>query len=76
MLAMPGPRDDDLARSVARERVRPRCQVLIDGELPSHVFRLRRLHLMGLGATPSDTSSDTSSNTLRLNSATSSDSIL
>ena len=47
---MPGPSDDDLARAVARERVRLRCQLLVDGELASHVLRLRRLRLIGLAA--------------------------
>ena len=45
---MPGPSDADLARAVARERVRLRCQVLIDNELPREELRRRRLRLIGL----------------------------
>ena len=47
-IAMPGPSDADLARAVARERVRLRCQIIIDSELPWFELCRRRLQLAGL----------------------------
>ena len=45
---MPGPSDAELARAIAREPVRLRCQLSIDLELPSFELCRRRLQLASL----------------------------
>ena len=44
---MPWPSDAYLVRAVARDRVRLRCHILVEDELPSFVLFRRRLRLVG-----------------------------